>query len=179
MRVVHARAEIALSCCDSQRARGRCSRSGRRRRRPPSAPPSTPTSPQLARCANGLERDFVLLCERHGLPLPEPNPRIGRYRPDMLWREARLIVELDGRDAHSTGGPARLRRRRQAELEGLGLHAWSASPGPRSSSSPTRVAASRRVAARRGRLTASRRTGRSIRHMRRAARQRRSRRAAA
>src|SRR4051794_5480480 len=42
--------------------------------------------PQLARCANGLEREFVLVCERHRLPLPEPNPRIGRYRPDMLWR---------------------------------------------------------------------------------------------
>ena len=58
--------------------------------------------PQLARCTTPLETDFVLLCERHRLPLPEPNPSIGRYRPDMLWRDARLIVELDGRDAHST-----------------------------------------------------------------------------
>ncbi len=58
--------------------------------------------PQLARCVTRLERDFVLLCERLGLPLPEPNERIGRYRPDMLWREAMLIVELDGEDAHHT-----------------------------------------------------------------------------
>ena len=56
--------------------------------------------PQLARCTNRFERYFVLLCERHGLPIPDPNERIGRYRPDMLWREARLIVELDGHDAH-------------------------------------------------------------------------------
>jgi hypothetical protein len=76
--------------------------------------------PQLAACASELEIDFVLLCERFRLPLPEPNPRIGRYRPDMLWREPMLIVELDGRDAHS--GPAQLGAdaRRQAELEGRG-----------------------------------------------------------
>jgi hypothetical protein len=73
--------------------------------------------PALARCANGLERDFVLLCESRRLPIPEPNARIGRYRPDMLWREARLIVELDGRDAHSTPAQHAADARRQAELE--------------------------------------------------------------
>lgn len=76
--------------------------------------------PQLARCANGFERDFVLLCERFGLPIPEPNVRIGRYVPDMLWRGRRLIVELDGKDAHSS--PAQINRdaARQAHLESLG-----------------------------------------------------------
>ncbi|HET6830554.1 MAG TPA: DUF559 domain-containing protein [Solirubrobacterales bacterium] len=76
--------------------------------------------PQLARCANGFERDFVLLCERHGLPLPEPNVRVGRFRPDMLWREARLVVELDGRGAHRTAAQLASDRRRQAELERRG-----------------------------------------------------------
>ena len=42
--------------------------------------------PQLALCANDFERDSVLLCERFGLPIPSPGQRIGRYRPDMLWR---------------------------------------------------------------------------------------------
>jgi hypothetical protein len=77
--------------------------------------------PALAHCANGLERDFVLLCERHGLPLAEPNVRIGRFRPDMLWRQARLIVELDGRDAHHTAAQRDSGRRRQAELERRGF----------------------------------------------------------
>lgn len=77
--------------------------------------------PQLARCANGFERDFVLLCERHGLQLPEPNVRIGRYRPDMLWREAGLVVELDGRDAHRTAAQLASDRHRQAELERRGF----------------------------------------------------------
>jgi len=77
--------------------------------------------PALARCANGFERDFVLLCERHGVPIPEPNARIGRYRPDMLWREAGLIVELDGRGAHSTAAQLGADGRRQAELEHRGF----------------------------------------------------------
>jgi hypothetical protein len=77
--------------------------------------------PQLALCANGLERDLVLLCERFGLPLPEPNQRIGRYRPDMLWREARLIVELDGKDAHRTPAQLIADADRQAYLERRGF----------------------------------------------------------
>ncbi len=76
--------------------------------------------PQLAACANERERDFVLLCERHGLPIPEPNTRIGRYRPDMLWPDRRLIVEIDGKRAHSTPAQLAADARRQAHLEGLG-----------------------------------------------------------
>jgi hypothetical protein len=77
--------------------------------------------PALARCANGFERDFVLLCERHGLPLPEPNARVGRYRPDMLWPEAKLIVELDGHDAHHTAAQLESDHGRQAGLERRGF----------------------------------------------------------
>ena len=77
--------------------------------------------PALARCANGLERDVVLLCERLGLPIPEPNARIGRYRPDMLWRKAKLIVELDGRRAHSTPAQLGADAHRRRELERLGF----------------------------------------------------------
>ncbi len=76
--------------------------------------------PALARCETPLERDFVLLCEREGIPIREPNPRIGRYRPDMLWRDAMLIVELDGRGAHTTPAQLGADGRRQAELEARG-----------------------------------------------------------
>ena len=76
--------------------------------------------PQLARCTNPLEVDFVLLCERFGIEIPEPNARVGRYRPDMLWREARLIVELDGEDAHSSPAQIQADERRQAALEAMG-----------------------------------------------------------
>ena len=77
--------------------------------------------PQLARCANALERDFVLLCERFSLPIPEPNVRIGRYVPDMLWPDLRLIVELDGADAHSSAAQLQADAARQAALEAQGF----------------------------------------------------------
>jgi hypothetical protein len=77
--------------------------------------------PALARCATALERDFVLLCERENLPIPEPNARVGRLRPDMLWREARLIVELDGKRAHHSPAQLASDDRRRAELERRGF----------------------------------------------------------
>ena len=77
--------------------------------------------PQLAACESPLEIDFVLLCELFGLPLPEPNRRIGRWRPDMQWHEARLIVELDGKDAHRTAAQLLADERRAADLRDRGF----------------------------------------------------------
>lgn len=76
--------------------------------------------PQLAKCVNPFERDFVLLCERFRLPIPEPNVRIGRFVPDMLWEESKLIVELDGEDAHSTPAQLLADAERQRWLEARG-----------------------------------------------------------
>lgn len=76
--------------------------------------------PQLARCANGFERDFVLLCERFGLPIPEPNVRKGRFIPDMTWEDKKLIVELDGKDAHRTPAQRTKDAKRQKWLEARG-----------------------------------------------------------
>jgi hypothetical protein len=118
LRLVIARAEYGRLL--DRRELERALRSGRRGTRALRAAVDAHL-PQLARCANGLERDFVLLCERRRIPLPEPNPRIRRYRPDMLWREARLIVELDGRGAHSTPAQLAADARRQAALEAMGF----------------------------------------------------------
>ena len=76
--------------------------------------------PQLAKCANRWERAFVLLCEARGIPIPEPNERIGRFRPDMLWEDRRLIVELDGPRAHSTAAQLINDDERQRWLESQG-----------------------------------------------------------
>ena len=76
--------------------------------------------PQLARCRNDFEIDFVLLCEEHGLPIPEPNVRKGRYVPDMTWEAHKLIVELDGKDGHSSPAQIAHDADRQRWLEARG-----------------------------------------------------------
>jgi hypothetical protein len=58
--------------------------------------------PALAKIETPLEDEFLFLCERFGLPLPEPNVWIGPYRVDALWRQERVVVELDSRVAHSS-----------------------------------------------------------------------------
>lgn len=47
-----------------------------------------------------LEHLFLRLCERHRLPKPEVNVRVGPDEVDFLWRTARLIVETDGYRYH-------------------------------------------------------------------------------
>jgi very-short-patch-repair endonuclease len=47
-----------------------------------------------------LERDFLRLCRRHGLPEPEVNVRVGRWTVDFLWRRERVAVETDGYAFH-------------------------------------------------------------------------------
>jgi very-short-patch-repair endonuclease/predicted transcriptional regulator of viral defense system len=49
-----------------------------------------------------LEERFVRLLRKHKLPMPELNIRLGDIEVDCLWRDQRLIVELDGRDAHDS-----------------------------------------------------------------------------
>lgn len=53
-----------------------------------------------------LERRFLELCARSGLPRPEVNVPLlldgTQIEADFLWREARLIVEADGRRFHAT-----------------------------------------------------------------------------
>jgi very-short-patch-repair endonuclease len=70
--------------------------------------------PQLARTLSVLEERFLGLCESAGLPMPEVNARVGRMRVDALWRERRVIVELDGAAAH--GSWAAIKRDREREL---------------------------------------------------------------
>jgi very-short-patch-repair endonuclease len=50
------------------------------------------------------ERAFLKLIRDARLPPPEVNQRLGRYEPDFMWRQERVIVELDSYQFH--GGPA-------------------------------------------------------------------------
>ena len=47
-----------------------------------------------------LERRFLRLCKKHGIARPEVNALIDGYLVDFLWRDRRLIVEVDGYEYH-------------------------------------------------------------------------------
>lgn len=47
------------------------------------------------RSRSDLEEDFLALCARHRLPPSETNVKIGRWEVDFLWREQKLVVEID------------------------------------------------------------------------------------
>jgi very-short-patch-repair endonuclease len=49
-----------------------------------------------------LESRFLSICRRHRLPQPEVNVRVDCFVVDFLWRDERLIVELDGWQSHRT-----------------------------------------------------------------------------
>jgi len=62
------------------------------------------TGPTFTR--SEAEERFLAVVETHGLPQPEVNAWIpleegNGYRPDFLWRDAHLIVEIDGRTHHA------------------------------------------------------------------------------
>jgi very-short-patch-repair endonuclease len=46
------------------------------------------------------ERRLVAVMRRAGLPMPQTNVRVVGHEVDALWPEQRLVVEVDGIDAH-------------------------------------------------------------------------------
>jgi very-short-patch-repair endonuclease len=48
-----------------------------------------------SRARSDLEEDFFALVRLHRLPHPETNVKLGRWEVDFLWREQRLVVEID------------------------------------------------------------------------------------
>jgi very-short-patch-repair endonuclease len=69
---------------------------------------------------NDFEELFFALCREHGIPDPLVNTRLGPYRPDFIWHEARVIVETDGRATHGTRRAFEEDRARDAELTTAG-----------------------------------------------------------
>jgi hypothetical protein len=72
---------------------------------------------QLAAC--GLGKDAVAyrvrrLIKSAGLPMPDTNVKFGRFAADFVWREQKLIVELDSATYYS--GPGVFQRDREKDL---------------------------------------------------------------
>jgi hypothetical protein len=76
--------------------------------------------PQLERTKSGLEDEFLALCERAGLPLPEINSEICGYEVDAVFRAERVAVELDGESAHGAAGAVHRDRARDLALRASG-----------------------------------------------------------
>jgi len=80
--------------------------------------------PSTKRTRSELERIFLALCKRAGLPQPEVNVRLEaagiRLRPDFLWRDARLIIETDSRKFHGTASAFELDRQREQRFFAAG-----------------------------------------------------------
>jgi very-short-patch-repair endonuclease/predicted transcriptional regulator of viral defense system len=68
-----------------------------------------------------FEDAFLAFVERHGLPRPEVNQQVAGHEVDMLWREQRLVVELDSRAHHDGDRPFERDRERDADLLAAGF----------------------------------------------------------
>lgn len=64
-----------------------------------------------------LERRFLAIVRKAGLPLPQTQQRVNGLRVDFWWPDHRLVVETDGLRYHRTPAQqARDRRRDQAHI---------------------------------------------------------------
>jgi hypothetical protein len=77
--------------------------------------------PHLAETRSLLERRFLLLVERSGLPLPEVNAIVEGLMVDALWRDAGVVVELDGHRAHARAAASERDRGRELALRAAGF----------------------------------------------------------
>jgi very-short-patch-repair endonuclease len=66
------------------------------------------------------ERLLMRLIDGAQLPPPEKNVRIGGYLVDAVWRQQRLIVEIDGFATHGTAVAFAADRARDAALQAAG-----------------------------------------------------------
>ncbi len=78
--------------------------------------------PKLARTRSPLERLFLPLCEKFGVPLPDDvNVLIEGVLVDAVWWRQKLVVELDGRDNHSSWGQIQRDRSNEMRLRAGGF----------------------------------------------------------
>jgi very-short-patch-repair endonuclease len=67
------------------------------------------------------EARLLALVRRAGLPAPETNAMVAGFEVDLLWRRARVVVELDGFAFHGDRMAFEADRLRDAELQARGF----------------------------------------------------------
>jgi very-short-patch-repair endonuclease len=67
-----------------------------------------------------LEETFLRLIDAAGVRRPELNALVEGYEVDAVWRDAGLVVELDGRDTHGTAAAFETDRGRDRKLQVAG-----------------------------------------------------------
>ena len=93
--------------------------------------PNRPGAPRLRALLNAdrgssvtrsrAEERLLALVRRGGLPAPEANVELGAYRPDLLWRDQRVVVEFDSWAFHGGRGAFERDRRRDNDLAKAGF----------------------------------------------------------
>ena len=78
------------------------------------------TRSRTAPTRSAFEDAFRTFVYRYDLPIPEVNQVVAGYTVDMLWREHRLIVELDSREFHDHELPFEVDRDKDATLLAAG-----------------------------------------------------------
>jgi predicted transcriptional regulator of viral defense system len=80
--------------------------------------------PKLARTRSPLERVFLPLCEKFGVPLPDDvNVMVAGVLVDAVWWHQKLVVELDGENNHSSWGQIQRDRSNEMRLRAAGFDA--------------------------------------------------------
>ena len=77
--------------------------------------------PRVAFTRSRGEREFIRLCADHGLPQPKANLTIAGLEVDLLWPDARLVIEVDGLEVHRTTRAFHEDRRRDRLLAARGF----------------------------------------------------------
>jgi very-short-patch-repair endonuclease len=78
-------------------------------------------TPERGTTKSDLEDDFTRFVKRHKLPLPERNQTIAGHEVDAVYREHKLVIEIDSRQFHAPPQAFENDRDRDADLLKVGF----------------------------------------------------------
>jgi REase_MTES_1575 len=87
---------------------------------------------------SGLEKHFLALVRKAGLPVPAMNFNVAGFELDAYWEAERFAVELDAYETHGSRGAFERDRLRQEDLKLIGIEMTRVT-GPRLDREPEQV----------------------------------------